>query len=146
VKAFRCTLGQRLLQPANHFQKIFERQIWVQARPRCGNSKRAFRGAPCSARAVNFFQGEVVRPPARWDRGQRRKSLAVGDTNVGRIDVPVDVEISHVCRASFRATVIRQPANGQQIRRAVQQDAIIDRKPLAGKNFIIRQSASTADR
>src|SRR2546430_13395578 len=61
--------------------------------------------------------------------------LAVSDTNVGRIDVPVDVEISHVA-VLFFAHVIRQPANGKEIGRAVQRDAIIERKPLVGKNFV----------
>src|SRR2546430_7787602 len=61
--------------------------------------------------------------------------LAVSDTNVGRIDVPVDVEISHVA-VFFFAHVIRQPANGKQIGRAVQRDAIIERKARAGKNGV----------
>ena len=83
---------------------------------------------------VNFFQRKVV---SAWRVGVTAKGaeLAMSDTNVGRINVPVDVEIGDVA-VLFFAHVIREPADRQQVRRAIQRAAVVKRKPLAGENFV----------
>src|SRR5882762_1542942 len=128
---FQVHAWAALLQPADHLQEIFERQIRVQAAHDV-EFQRAFARALFGA-GINLFQGEVVRT-RRAGVAAKGAELAMSDTYVRRIDVPVDIEISHVA-VLFFTHVIRQPANGQQVRRAVQRDAIIDRKPLPGKNF-----------
>ena len=83
---------------------------------------------------VNFFQRKVV---SAWCVGVTAKGaeLAMSDTNVGRINVPVDVEIGDVA-VFFFAHVIRHPANGQEVRRTIQRDAIVKGKPFTREHFL----------
>ncbi len=121
-----------LLQPANHLQKIFKRQIRVQAAHDV-KFQRPFARALFGA-GVNFFQGEVIRS-RRAGIPSKRAELAMGDTNVGRIDVPIDVEIGDV-PVFLLAHAICQPTNRQQVRRAVQPDAVVNAQALACQHFL----------
>src|SRR4029077_1767783 len=60
--------------------------------------------------------------------------FAMGHADVGGINVPVDVEVADVAVALF-ADVVREPAQGEQIGRAVKGDAVFEAEPFAGENF-----------
>ena len=121
-----------LLQPANHLQEILKRQIRVQTADDV-EFQCAFAGSLFGA-GVNFFQRKIV-CARRVGVAAKRAQFAVSDANICRIDVPVDIEIGDVA-VSFLANVIREPANGEQVRRTIQADAVVKRKTLAGENFL----------
>src|ERR1051326_981347 len=54
--------------------------------------------------------------------------------NVGRIDMAIDVEVSHVPVQAF-TNMIGQPANGKYVRRAIEGDGIVKCEALTGKDF-----------
>src|SRR5207244_10899052 len=83
---------------------------------------------------VNLFQGEVVGARRAGVAGKSAE-LAMSDTHVGRIDVAVDVEIGDFA-VFFLAHVIGQPANGQQVGRTVQRDAVFYTQPPTRKHFL----------
>src|SRR6266446_812219 len=83
---------------------------------------------------VNLLERKVVRP-GRVRVAAKSAELAMRHANVGRINVPVDVEIGDVA-VFFLADVICEPANGQEVRRAVQRDAVVKGKPFARENFL----------
>ncbi len=121
-----------LLESAHQVEEILERQIGVQAADQM-ELRGAFAGALFGA-LVNFFEREGV--STRSVRvAAKRAQPAMGHADVGRIDVPVDVVIAHVPVAFF-ADGIRQPAHGQQARRAIERDSIVEAQPLSGKNLI----------
>ena len=101
-----------LLQPANHFQKIFKRQIRMQSADHV-----KFRGAGANAffgPLVDFIEREIV-CAGRVRVASKRAQFAMRHANVRGIDVPVHVEIADVAMARF-ADVVREPANGQEDR------------------------------
>src|SRR5579875_2247962 len=61
--------------------------------------------------------------------------FAMCAADVRRIDVPVDVEIADIAVELF-ADVIRQPADGQQIVRGVERQAVFGGQAFASKNFL----------
>ena len=120
-----------LLQAAHHVQEILKRQIGVQAADHV-----KFRGAFAHAlfgALVNFLQRKCI---GAGSIGVAAKSaqLAVGHANVCRVDVAIYVEEAGVSVAVL-AHVVGQPADGQQVRRAVQRDAVFGVQTLAGQNF-----------
>src|ERR1700682_4258918 len=60
---------------------------------------------------------------------------AVRDAHVGGVDVAVDVEIAGVTVTLF-THIIREPADGQQVRRSVEHNPIVEAQPLTGQNFV----------
>src|SRR6266568_6401505 len=56
------------------------------------------------------------------------------NADIGWIDVTIDVEVANV-PVPLLPDVIRQPAQRQQIGRAVKRDSILEAQPLSGKNF-----------
>ena len=60
--------------------------------------------------------------------------LAMRHADVGRIDVPVDVEVADVAVALL-ANVIGEPAEREQVGRAIERDAVVEAEPLAGHHF-----------
>ena len=98
-----------------------------------------FRGAFANAlrRAlVHFFEGEGVSAGGSGIAAESAE-LAMGHTNVRGIDVAVDVVISDVAVALF-ADVIGQPADGEQIGRFVESDAVVEGQALAGEGLCRR--------
>ena len=63
---------------------------------------------------VNLFQGEGVSAGGIGIAAEGAK-LAMGDADVGRIDVAIDVVVGDVAVAPF-ADLIREPADGKEIR------------------------------
>ncbi len=70
--------------------------------------------------------------PRRILLASKSAQAAGGNTNIGGIDVPVDIEICHVSVQAF-ANMVGQPANGQDVSRAVERYRLIKTEPLAGK-------------
>src|ERR1700758_352789 len=81
----------------------------------------------------DLFEGKCV-SAGRVRAAAEGTEFAMRHANVGRIDVPVDVEVADVAVALF-ADVVRQPAKGQQIGRAVKRDAVFEAEPFAGQNL-----------
>ena len=96
-----------------------------------------FRGA--FARALlgalpDLFQRKGVRA-RRVGVAAKRAQLAVRHADVGGIDVPVDVEVADVA-VPLLAHVVGQPAQRQQVRRAIQRQAVVEVQALAGQHLI----------
>src|SRR3981189_488815 len=105
-----------LLEATDEFEKIFERQIRVQTTDDVKFSG-AFANALLGA-LVNFIQRKCVRAGGVWIAAECAE-FAVRDADVGRIDVPVDVVIGDAAMF-FLADVIREPADGEKIGRAME--------------------------
>src|SRR5262245_28702553 len=83
---------------------------------------------------VNLFQRKIVSAGGIGIAAEGTE-FAVRNANVGGIDVAVDVVISDVA-VFFLANVIGEPAYGEQVRRTVELDAIVEAETLAGENFV----------
>ena len=121
-----------LLESADQLQEEIERQIGMQA----ANDVKlggAFTHALIGA-FVHFFEGESVRA-GRTGVASKRAKLAMGHADVGGIDVAVDVVISDVAMALF-ADEVGQPADGQQIGRAVDSYAIVEGEAFARQHLV----------
>src|SRR5579863_3385766 len=81
----------------------------------------------------DLFEGKSV-SAGRLRTAAEGAEFAMRHANVGGIDVPIDVEVADVAVALF-AGVIRQPAQGQQVGRAIKSDAVFKAEPFAGKDF-----------
>jgi len=73
---------------------------------------------------VNFIEGIGVGPGSTGIASEGAQ-LAVGYADIGRVDVPIDVEVGDSAVALF-SNVIGQPANRQEIRRPVQRNPVIN--------------------
>src|SRR5579859_958637 len=82
--------------------------------------KGLFQGHGVCARSV-FFAAEGTEP-------------AGSHADVGWVDVAIDVEVRHVAVQAL-AHLVRQPAQGQDIRRAVERDGIVKVEPLTRKDL-----------
>src|ERR1700739_2008053 len=118
-------------QPSNQVEKIVEREIGVQAA-----DQMKFRGAftqTLFGALPDFFQGKCVGAGSVRAAAESAE-LAMRHADVRWVDVPVNVEVANVAVALF-ADVVRQPAQGQQIGRAINGDAVLEAEPFAGQNF-----------
>ena len=61
--------------------------------------------------------------------------LAMRHADVGGIDVAIDVEVADVAVALL-ANVVGEPAEGQQVGRAVEREAVVGVQALAGQDFL----------
>ncbi len=131
-ECFQVHARAALFEPADHFQKIFERQVRVQAADNV-KFQRAFAHTLFRAR-INLIQRKIV-GAGRVGIAAKGAKLAVCNADVCRIDVPIDVVIRDIA-VLFLAHVIRQPAHGQQVGRTIQRDAVVKAQPFAGQDFI----------
>ena len=129
---FEMDARAALLQPAHHFQIMIECQIGMQPADNV-KFRRAFAHALFRA-LINLFERIHVRAGS-VRIAPKRAQLAMRHANVGRIDVPIDVEIGDVAVALL-ANMIREPADREQIRRAKQQNAVVARQPFARQNLV----------
>ena len=120
-----------LLQSANQIQKIFERQIGMQSA-----NEMKFRGARANALfgALPDFIQRVGVCAGRIGIAAESAEPAMRHANIRGIDVAIDVVIANVAMLFF-ANKIRQPANGEEIGRAIESDAIGHVETRAGENF-----------
>src|SRR5260370_40786632 len=94
---------------------------------------RAFAHALLGA-LVNLFESERVRAGSIRIAAERAE-LAMRDAHVGRIDVAIDVEETGIA-VTLLANGIREPAEGEQVGRAVERDAILKIQALASEDFV----------
>ena len=87
---------------------------------RCGSLESLFQRHGVGAGRI-FFAAESAEPAGR-------------DTDIGGIDVAVDVEVSLVAVHAL-ANVIRQPTHGQNVASAVERKGIIRIKALTRHHF-----------
>ena len=89
---------------------------------------------PCAARSYISSSVKVYAPGESGIAAKGAK-LAVRDADVGGIDVAIDVVIGDVAVALF-ADVVGQPADGKQIGRLVERDAVVKGEALAREDFV----------
>src|SRR5882762_518692 len=82
---------------------------------------------------IDFFQSVGV-GTGRVRIAAKGAEFAVRHANVGRIDVAINVEIGDVA-VFFFADVVGEPADGQQIGRAIEVDAVFEREAFVGEDF-----------
>src|SRR6266403_1311176 len=111
-ESFQVHTGAALLQPANHFQEVPERQIGMQTANDV-ELRRAFANALFGA-LIDFFESEGI-SAGRIRIAAKRTKFAVRYADVGRIDVTIDVEVGDVA-VFFLANVIGEPSDGEKIR------------------------------
>ena len=89
-----------------------------QVKFRCAFTQTLFGTLP------DLFEGKCI-SAGRVRAAAERAKLAMRHADVSRVDVPVDVEVAHVAVALL-ANVVGQPAQGQQIGRAVEGNAVFE--------------------
>ena len=108
-------LREALLQSRNEVEEVFERQIRVQSADdvelRDRLSVAGGRGLPC------LLQGHCVGALASLLAAEGAET-AGSNTDIGRIDMPIDVEVGQVA-VHLLAHPVRQPSHGEQIARLV---------------------------
>ena len=130
-EGFQVHAGAALLEAAHQVEKIFERQIGMQAADHV-----KFRGAFAHAllgALPDFFEREGV-GAGRIGAAAEGAELAMRDADVGGIDVAIDVEVADVAVALL-ANVVGEPAEGQQVGRAVEREAVVGSQALAGQDL-----------
>ena len=126
-----CTWGKRCFKARHQIEEILEWKIGMQAADDVKLRHRLGVAGGCGL--PRFFEGHGVGPFAAFSAAKGTQP-AGGHTNVGGIDVPVDIEISDVAVQAF-AHMIGQPAYRQNISRPVEGDAIVEIEALARQNF-----------
>src|SRR5215472_4101281 len=125
-------LGKALFEAGDEVQVVLEGQVRMQAAYDMklrdgfavaggGGFKGLVQGHGISARSI-LLAAEGTQPASR-------------DADIGWVDVPVDVEISHIAVHAL-ADVIGQPANRQDISRAIEGYSIVKAQPFMGKHLI----------
>src|SRR3984957_598619 len=124
-------LRKTLLQTGAQIEEILERQVRMQSaddvefcdrlgESGCRGFESFFERHSVGAGRV-FLATESAEPARRY-------------TNVGGVNVAVNVEISLVAVEAF-AHVVGHPAYGENVARTVKGEGIVSVKPLAGHNF-----------
>src|SRR5262249_17968559 len=116
----------------------FERQIGMQAA-----DDVEFGGAFANAlfgALVDLFKRELIGTGCVRIAAEGAK-LAVGDANVGGIDVAVELVIGDVV-VFFLSDVVGEPGHGEEIGGAIKLDAVVERETLAGEDFVGDRSKS----
>ncbi len=128
---FQVHGGAAFFQAAHQVEKIFERQVGVQATHHvefCGAFAHALFGA-----LVNLFKREGIRA-GRVGIAAKGAQLAVRDAHVGGVDVAIYIEKAGIAVTLF-ADGVREPAHGEQVRGAIEHQAIVKAQPLACKDL-----------
>ena len=121
-----------LLQSADQFQEIVERQIRMQA---ADNMK--FRGPfahTLRSPFVDFFQRKRVSAGSAWIPPEGAK-FAVRDAHVGGVDVAIHVVIGDVA-VTLLAHIVGKPAYGEKVGCFKKRHALIGRKSFAGEHLV----------
>src|SRR5882672_131888 len=83
---------------------------------------------------INFVEGVSV-GAGRVRIAAERAELTVGNADVGRIDVTIDVVVGDVA-VFLLADIIGEPADGEKVGRAIKLDAFVEGKAFAGADFV----------
>ncbi len=125
-------LRESLLQSGDELQEVLERQIGMQASDNVelghGFGVAGSGGLPDLLQRHGVGAGPVF-------LAAKGAEAAGGYADIRGIDVPVDVEVSHVPMHAL-AHMIRQPANGQDVGRTVKGQCVIAVEALSGQDFV----------
>src|SRR6185437_7655588 len=128
---FQMHMREALLQAANQVEIIIKREIGMQSADDVefgGAFGDALRGA-----LKDFLEGKCV--SARGiGRAAKRAEFAMRDADVCGIDVAVDVEKADVAM-TLLADMIGEPAQGQEIVRFEEREAVFGGEALASEHF-----------
>src|SRR5580658_9603026 len=124
--------GAALFEAADQFEVMIEGQIRMQA---ADDVKLRGPFANALFRAlVDLLESKRV-STGRVRIAAKSAEFAMRDAYVGRVDVAIDVVVGNVSVALL-TNVVREPADGQKVRRTVKRDAVIHRQALARENFL----------
>ena len=128
VKAFRCTCGKRCLRP----RSISQYQSSVSSGMQPADDVELGDGlAPAFAGALpHLFERHGVGLGIAHALAESAQA-ATGHAHIGGVDVAVDVEVGDVAVQALPHQV-GQVAERQDIGGAVERQAVVERKPLAG--------------
>jgi len=124
-------LGETHFQAADKIEKIFEGQIGMEAADdvELGDGF----GVAGGCRFPGFFEGHGVPSGIAFGAAEGAEA-AVGYTDVGGVDVAIDVEVGDVAVQAF-ADMIGEPAHGQHIACAVECETVFKAQALFGEDF-----------
>ena len=132
VNALTCTFGKALLQTAHQVEEVFERQIGMQAADNVELGDclviAGRRSGPGFLERHRVCAG-IVLLAAEGAQPARR------DAHVGRIDVPVHIEVRDVAVQRF-AHPVGQPAHRENILAAIERQPIFKAQALPGEDFL----------
>src|ERR1700730_4806402 len=129
---FQVHCRAAFFQAAHQVEEIFKWQIGMEAANHV-EFRRAFAHSLFGP-LVNLFECKRVRA-GRVGIAAKRAKLAMRDAHVGGIDVAIYVEKTRVAVAVL-ADGVRKPANREQVRGAIEQDAVVKAQALACEHFV----------
>ncbi len=110
-------LRKTLFQPGNEIEKVLERQIGMQSADDVKLRDRFGVAGSCSLESFLESHGVSAR---RFFFSAESAQTASGHTNIGRIDVAIDVEIGRIAMHSL-AHGISQPSHSEDVAAAVKR-------------------------
>ena len=125
-------LGRRLLDPADHVHVIVERQLVVQAADDVQLGRAPRRGLP---RPLDDLVAVHHVGPGLAQVGPERAEVAGVDADVRRVDVRVDVVVAEIAVVPL-AHQVGHRAEGEQVVRRLQRQAVLEAQPLAGLDLL----------
>src|SRR6185295_17991216 len=117
---------EALLESSHHVQKILERQIGMQA---ANHVKFGGAFAHTLFGALPDFLERVGVGAGGIRVASKSAELAMGNADVSGINVAIDIEVADVAVAPF-ANVIGEPAESEQVGRAVERDPVLKTEAL----------------
>ena len=126
--------GTDALEAAQQVRVVAERQIRVQAVDDVEFGQRLVRAL--TQLVPRLLERHRVRLGHPGLQPRERAEQAARLADVGRLETQVVVEVG--ARAvALLALAVRQPADGQQIGRVEQADAVLEREPFAGLQLVV---------
>ena len=125
-------LGGRLLDPAHHVHVVRERQLVMQSADdvQLGRPPLAGLPGPLDHRGTIHHVGLGL-----VQVGPEGTEIASVDTHVRRVDVRVDVVVAEIAVVPL-AHQVGHRAEGEQVVRGLQRQAVVEAQPLAGLDLL----------
>ncbi len=124
-------LRKALLKAAHQIEEVLEGKVGMEAADdvELGDGLGIAGGSGCPG----LFERHGVGARGAFAASESAEA-AGGDTDIGRIDVAIDVEVRDVAMHAL-ADRIGQPADGKHVGRVVESEAIAEAEALAGSEF-----------
>ena len=124
-------LGETLLETGDEVEEILKGQVRMQSTDDVELGHRfAIAGSRCRPSLFERHRigsRRILFPPEGTE-------AAGCHADIGRVDMPIDVEVGDVAVESL-PHVVGQPTYGQNVTRPIEGEAIREVQPLARKNF-----------